>query len=54
MKKHNDELISAIKNKKYKIICINDADVNIDFEKAKKEINSALNEILKTKSSFEK
>ena len=54
MKKHNDELISAIKNKKYKIICINDADVSIDFEKAKKEINSALNEILKTKSSFEK
>ena len=36
---NNDKVISAIKNRKYKIICINDAKLNVDFEKAKKEIN---------------
>ena len=53
MANNNAKLTSAIKNRKYKIICINDADLNIDFEKAKSEINEAFAEVLETKSSFE-
>ena len=51
---NNDKIISAIKNRKYKIICINDAKIDVDFEKAKKEINIAFETIFKEKSSFEK
>jgi len=54
MKDDNKDLVSVITNRKHKIICINDTDVNIDFEKAKNEINEALNSILPKKSSFEK
>lgn len=50
----NNKITSAIKKRKYKIICINDANINVDFEKAKTEINSAFESIFKKKSSFEK
>lgn len=50
----NSETVDAIINRKYKIICINDAYLDIDFEKAKKVINIALDNILPEKSSFEK
>lgn len=36
-----------------KIICINDADINIDFEKARDEINRKLETVFPNKSSFE-
>ena len=51
---NNDEIISSIINQKYKMICINDSDSNVDFEKSKKEINDAFDKILNEKSSFEK
>lgn len=50
---NNDATVDAILNHKYKIICINDAYMHIDFEKAKSEINSALEKILPEKSKFE-
>lgn len=50
----NDKIIKDIREQRYKIICINDSDKNIDFEKCKKEINDSLNYILGEKSSFEK
>jgi len=50
----NSETTDAIINQKYQVICINDVYDNIDFEKAKNEINEALNFILPKKSSFEK
>ena len=50
---NNDAIIKAIKNKKYKLICINDANVNVDFEKAKMEINNAFETVFKEKSNFE-
>lgn len=50
---NNDATIDAILNHKYKIICINDAYMHIDFEKATNEINTALNTILPEKSTFE-
>lgn len=51
---NNSKIIKAIRQKKYKIICINDADTSINFEKSKKEINEAFNSILYKKSQFEK
>ncbi len=53
MKNDNKKLIKAIRSRKYKIICINDAKTDIDFEKAKQEINNALSEVFKEKSTFE-
>ncbi|MDD3303381.1 MAG: stealth family protein [Clostridia bacterium] len=50
---NNDDLISALKTHKYKMICINDAYVNIDFHKVKNEINQVFAEILPDKSEFE-
>ena len=50
---NNKELISFIENQKSKVICLNDTDKNIDFEKSKKDINKAFEKILGEKSSFE-
>ena len=36
-----------------KIICINDSNHEIDFEKVKKEINQAFEQVFSEKSSFE-
>ena len=52
-KDDNKKLTKIIKNKKYKVICINDACKLKDFDKSKNEINSALNYILPKKSKFE-
>lgn len=49
----NKKLVKTIQKRKYKIICINDSDTSVDFEKAKKEINIALNNVLSKKSLFE-
>ena len=51
---HNEKLIRSIIGHKSPVICINDSNHKIDFEKAKKEINSALEQSLNRKSSFEK
>ena len=53
MEDDNEKLVKTIKNHKYKIICINDAKTDINFENAKQQINNALNEVFKEKSSFE-
>ena len=50
---NNDKIIKAIKKQRYKLICINDANINVDFEKAKIEINKAFETVFKEKSSFE-
>lgn len=50
----NDKLYKAITQRRKKIICVNDTDQKIDFEKAKSEINSAFEKIFPTKSTFEK
>ena len=52
--KDNQHIISALKNEKIKMICINDTEENIDFERAKTEIISAFEEKFPEKSSFEK
>lgn len=53
MSNNNSKLISCIKKRKYKIICINDAHLNVDFEKAQAEVNNALDTIFPNKSTFE-
>lgn len=51
----DDEMIyNDIKNQKYKMVCLNDAEENIDFEKEKKFINETFSLILPQKSEFEK
>ncbi len=50
----DDELIEdIIVNQKEPMICLNDVDPNVDFEKEKKFINNAFSKILDKKSSFE-
>ena len=44
----------AIRNKKYKIICINDTTSDIDFEFVKEKINSEFEKAFNKKSSFER
>lgn len=50
---NNEKIMYSIRHRKYKLICINDAIKDIDFEKSKDEINGALQEILNKKSKFE-
>lgn len=50
----NASLIQTILSQKKKIICINDSNHEVDFEKVKEEINGALNHVLFEKSSFER
>lgn len=50
----NESVISALRKKKYKMICLNDTALVTDFEKSKNSINNYLEEILPNKSKFEK
>lgn len=52
--KDNEKIVKSLRKRKYKMICINDSSVDIDFEKTKNEINKELDNILPEKSSFEK
>lgn len=54
MANDNHKLLKTISNRKKKIICINDSDLKIDFEKSRDEINGALERIFPNQCSFEK
>jgi len=54
VKENNNKLMNVIKNRKYKIICINDVIKDLDFEKCKKEINDTFEKVFSEKSQFEK
>ena len=49
----NQTLIQAITGQHSKILCLNDSNHKIDFEKAKSEIHHAFEQIFPEKSSFE-
>lgn len=51
---HNEKLLRVITGQKKKSICINDANIPIDFEGAKREICGAFEQILPEKCSFER
>ena len=53
MQDDNSKTILELKSGNYKYVCINDNLPDIDFEKAKNEINKVLFELLPEKSSFE-
>lgn len=53
VKNDNTKLMKDILSHKHKLICINDSTPNIDFEKAKSEINGSLEKALPKKCSFE-
>ena len=50
----NSELFNVIDNQKTDMICINDSDLSVDYEKATKELALHFEKILPDKSSFEK
>ena len=50
---NNKRIISYIRKKKGRMICINDDEFNGDFEKINNEINSELERLFPHKSSFE-
>ena len=49
----NKKIVNHIKKQKSYTICLNDTDENIDFQKAKKEINESFESILPYKSEYE-
>lgn len=49
----NQALLKAIKNRRYKILCINDANVKLDYERVKAELKDAFETIFPKPSSFE-
>ena len=54
LEKDTGEIIKTIKDERVKMLCINDIGAELDFESAKTEIISALEEKFPEKSSFEK
>ena len=53
LKNNNKEFFDQIKSGKYNMVCINDSDPNLDFEKVKREQIEMFEHILPQKSSFE-
>ena len=51
---YNKKLVKAISRQEKKIVCINDSNHEIDFEKVKHEVNAALEQIFPERSSFER
>lgn len=49
-----EDVCKIIEKQKYKLFCINDSDIDIDFEKTKAQIISSFEQVLPEKSSFEK
>lgn len=50
----NQKLYSTVRKQNKKLICVNDANEKLDFERIKKEFNEVFEEILPERSSFEK
>ena len=52
--KENSKICKMIEKQKYSVLCINDSDITIDFEKTQKELKDSFETILPDKSTFEK
>lgn len=53
LKETNKELAMTIVKQKSPIVCINDSNVKIPYQKVKKELNEAFEKVLPDKSAFE-
>ena len=53
LKKKNKDFVDTIVNQKVASVCINDSNTEIPYEKVKKELKKAFEQILPEKSSFE-
>ncbi len=51
---NDNDLLISITNNKYKMICINDFECEMNYEKRKKQLIESFEKILPDKSSFEK
>lgn len=49
----NIEMYDALINQKYKVVCLNDSDSEIDFEKEKIRLQQVMNNLFPNKSKFE-
>lgn len=54
LKENNDDLFNYIRSDKSTIVCINDTNTNLNFDKVTKDLINVLEEKLPNKSSFEK
>lgn len=54
LKNNNDEFFSKIENGKINIACINDSDLELDYDKVNKELIEKFEKIFPEKSNFEK
>lgn len=52
--KHNQEAYNVILKRKYHVVCLNDSDDALDFEKTKKELIGIFEQLYPEKSSYEK
>ena len=52
--KNNSDIYIIIEKQKYNVLCINDDDINLEFEKIQKELKNSFEKILPDKCSFEK
>ena len=50
----NSRIFDAVRNRKYKLLCINDKENNADFETEKQKLIDAFESVFPEKSSFEK
>ncbi len=50
----NTPIYNAIKNRSYKLLCVNDKENNADFEEEKQKIINAFEKVFPEKSEFEK
>lgn len=51
---NNEEIINSLKNHSYKMICLNDSIKINNFDKVKSELTEVFEELLNSKSKFEK
>ena len=51
---NNSKIYEAIKKQKYHVLCINDSNIKVDYQRTKEELKKCFESILPEKSSFEK
>ncbi len=54
IKSNNNELDKIINSNKYQLLCINDFDINVNFDKVKQDLINKFEKRFPNKSSFEK